>query len=61
MDRASADHMGMLATIINGIALADAMEKLGVPTRVMSAVEIRQMAEPYIAVARCATSRSAGS
>jgi len=48
MDRASADHMGMLATIINGIALADAMEKLGVATRVMSAVEIRQMAEPYI-------------
>lgn len=48
MDRASADHMGMLATIINGIALQDALEKLGVATRVMSAVEIRQMAEPYI-------------
>ena len=48
MDRASADHMGMLATIINGIALQDALEKLGVATRLMSAVEIRQMAEPYI-------------
>src|SRR5947207_12011359 len=43
MDRGSADHMGMLATIINGIALQDALEKLGVATRVMSAVEIRQM------------------
>lgn len=48
MDRASADHMGMLATIINGIALQDSLEKYGVATRVMSAVEIRQMAEPYI-------------
>jgi uridylate kinase len=48
MDRASADHMGMLATVINGIALQDALEKLGVATRVMSAVDIRQMAEPYI-------------
>jgi uridylate kinase len=48
MDRASADHMGMLATVINGIALQDALEKLGVATRVMSAVDIRQVAEPYI-------------
>jgi uridylate kinase len=48
MDRASADHMGMLATVINGIALQDALEKMGVATRVMSAVDIRQVAEPYI-------------
>jgi len=48
MDRASADHMGMLATIINGIALQDGLEKLGVATRLMSALEIRQVAEPYI-------------
>lgn len=48
MERGSADHMGMLATVINAIALQDSLEKHGVPTRVMSAVEIRQMAEPYI-------------
>jgi uridylate kinase len=48
MERASADQMGMLATVINGLALQDSLEKLGVATRVMSAVEIRQMAEPYI-------------
>ena len=48
MDRAAADYMGMLATIINGIALQDALEKLGVPTRLMSALEIRQVAEPHI-------------
>ncbi len=48
MDRGSADHMGMLATVINGIALQDALEKLGVATRCMSALEIRQVAEPYI-------------
>lgn len=48
MDRASADHMGMLATVINGLALQDALEKMGVFTRVMSAIEIYQVAEPYI-------------
>ena len=48
MDRASADYMGMLATVINGLALQDAIEKLGVPTRVQTALEIREVAEPYI-------------
>ncbi len=48
MDRVSADHMGMLATVINALALQDALEKAGVPTRVMTAIEIRQVAEPYI-------------
>ncbi|MCX6559491.1 MAG: UMP kinase [Candidatus Aminicenantes bacterium] len=48
MDRASADQMGMMATIINGIALHDALEKEGVPTRHMSALEIRAVAEPFI-------------
>ncbi|HJL14601.1 MAG TPA: UMP kinase [Sandaracinaceae bacterium LLY-WYZ-13_1] len=48
MDRSSADYMGMLATVINALALQDALEKLKVPTRVLSALEIRQVAEPYI-------------
>ena len=48
MDRASADYMGMLATVINSLALQDALEKIGIPTRVMSAIEINQVAEPYI-------------
>jgi uridylate kinase len=48
MDRASADHMGMLATVINSLALQDALEKEGIFTRVMSAIEIHQIAEPYI-------------
>ncbi len=48
MDRAQADAMGMLATVINALALQDALEKAGVPTRVMTAIEIRQVAEPYI-------------
>mgnify|MGYP001571284226 FL=1 len=48
MDRSVADYMGMLATVINGMALQDTLEKLGVPTRVMSAIEIRQVAELYI-------------
>jgi uridylate kinase len=48
MDRASADYMGMLATVINGIALQDVLEKHGVPTRLMTALEIRSVAEPYI-------------
>jgi len=48
MERSSADYMGMLATVINGVALQDALEKHGVDTRLMSALEIRQVAEPYI-------------
>jgi uridylate kinase len=48
MDRVSADHMGMLATVINALALQDALEKQGVPTRVMTAISIPQVAEPYI-------------
>ncbi len=48
MDRVTADHMGMLATVINALALQDALEKQGVPTRVMSAIEMHQVAEPYI-------------
>src|SRR5881398_3327155 len=48
MDRASADTMGMLATVINSLALQAALEKLGVSTRVLSALEMRQVAEPYI-------------
>jgi uridylate kinase len=48
MDRTSADHMGMLATIINALAMQDALEKIGVPTRVQSALQIQAVAEPYI-------------
>ncbi len=48
MDRAQSDYMGMLATVINALALQDALEKSGVPTRVQTAIEIRQVAEPYI-------------
>jgi uridylate kinase len=48
MDRASADYMGMLATVINALAMQDALEKLGVHTRVLSAIEMQQVAEPYI-------------
>ncbi len=48
MDRATADYMGMLATVMNALALMDAIERLGVPTRVMSAIEMRAVAEPYI-------------
>ncbi|MBM4262517.1 MAG: UMP kinase [Deltaproteobacteria bacterium] len=48
MERASADNMGMLATVINSLALQDALEKIGVSTRVLSAIEMRQVAEPYI-------------
>jgi len=47
-DRATGDYMGMLATVINALALQDALERHGLPTRVMSAIEIRQIAEPYI-------------
>jgi uridylate kinase len=48
MDRAQGDYMGMLATVINSLAMQDALEKANVPTRVMTAIEIRQVAEPYI-------------
>ncbi|SLM27365.1 uridylate kinase [Desulfamplus magnetovallimortis] len=48
MDRASADNMGMLATVINSLALCDALEKHGVPTRVQSAIVMNQVAEPFI-------------
>lgn len=48
MERVTADHMGMLATVINSLALQDALEKAGVPTRVMTAIEMHQVAEPYI-------------
>jgi uridylate kinase len=48
MDRVAADHMGMLSTVINAIALQDAVEKLGLFCRVMSAIEMHQVAEPYI-------------
>jgi uridylate kinase len=48
MDRATADYIGMLATIINSMVLQDALEKLGVHTRVQSAIEVKELAEPYI-------------
>lgn len=48
MDRTTADHMGMLATVINALALQDALENRGVDTRVQTAIEMRQIAEPYI-------------
>jgi uridylate kinase len=48
MDRVTADHMGMLSTVINALALQDALEKAGTPTRVMTAIEMHEVAEPYI-------------
>lgn len=48
MDRATADYMGMLATVINALALQDALENIDVPTRVQTSIEMRQVAEPYI-------------
>ena len=48
MDRAAADYIGMLATVMNGVVLQDALEKLQVQTRVMSAIDIPQLAEPFI-------------
>lgn len=48
MDRATADYMGMLATVMNSLALQDALESVGVPTRVQTSIEMRQVAEPYI-------------
>lgn len=48
VDRSVADYMGMLATVINGLALQDVLEKMGLPTRVMTAIEMQRIAEPYI-------------
>jgi uridylate kinase len=48
MDRATGDYMGMLATVMNGLALQDALEQVGCPTRVMSAIAMNEIAEPYI-------------
>ena len=48
MDRATADYMGMLATVINGLALQDALERAGIYTRVLAAIEMREVAEPFI-------------
>jgi uridylate kinase len=48
MDRSVADYMGMLATVINGLAMQNVLEKLGIPTRVMTAIEMQRIAEPYI-------------
>ncbi|HEX7057956.1 MAG TPA: UMP kinase [Bacilli bacterium] len=48
MDRATADYMGMLATVMNSLALQDSLEKIGVPTRVQTSIEMQQIAEPYI-------------
>ena len=48
MERVTADHMGMLATVMNALALQDALERAGIPTRVMTGIEVRAVAEPYI-------------
>lgn len=48
MDRATADYMGMLATVMNSLALQDSLEMIGIPTRVQTSIEMRQVAEPYI-------------
>jgi uridylate kinase len=48
MDRATADYMGMLATVINALALQDALERIGIPSRVQTAIQMQQVAEPYI-------------
>ncbi|MFZ9434705.1 MAG: uridine monophosphate kinase, partial [Candidatus Limnocylindrus sp.] len=48
MERATADHIGMLATVMNGLALQDGLERAGVETRVMTAIEMNEVAEPYI-------------
>src|SRR5690625_1285769 len=48
MERANADYMGMLATVMNSLALQDSLEMIGIPTRVQTSIEMRQVAEPYI-------------
>src|SRR6266536_1514506 len=58
MDRATADYIGMLATLMNALALQDALRRAGVESRVQSALRIDQVAEPYIRARRCAISRS---
>ena len=57
MDRTRADHMGMLATVINSLAMLDALEHLGVECRVQTAIEMRQIAEPYIRLKAALTSQ----
>ena len=59
MDRVAADHMGMLATVINALALQDALEKQGVYTRVQSAIEMNQVAEPFIRARHSASGKRA--
>ena len=61
MERSRADHIGMLATAMNSLALADALEKRGVSVRVQTAIEMRAIAEPYIRPGRCATWKREGS
>ncbi len=61
MDRAQGDNMGMLATVINSLSLQDCFERNGMDCRVMSAIEMRQIAEPYIRRARSATLRRGAS
>jgi uridylate kinase len=60
IDRASADYMGMLATMINGIALQNALEKKGLHTRLVSALEVKEISEPFIPAGRSAIWKKAG-
>ena len=53
MDRSSADYMGMLATVLNALAVQDALEKTGHPTRVLSAIAMQEVCEPMSAAAPC--------
>ena len=59
MDRATADYMGMLATVMNSLALADTMDKAGLVARVMSAISIEQVVEPYVRPKHCSIWRKA--
>ena len=58
MDRTTADYMGMLATVINGLALQSALEQIGVETRVQTAIEMKNVAEPFILRPRHSASRT---
>ena len=60
MERASADYMGMLATVMNALAMQSALEKIGVDTRVQSAIPMDAVCEPYIRRRACGTWRRAG-
>jgi uridylate kinase len=60
MDATQSDHIGMLGTVMNALALQDALERRGQQTRVLSAIEMPRIAEPYIRRGRCATSRRVG-